>query len=105
MISIQQFGEIEIRVGEVVGAENVEKSEKLIRLKVDFSEFERIIFTGVRGYGYTPEYFVEKKFLFVTNLEYKKMLNEESQGMILAVGEDKPLFVEVPGLPVGSRVR
>jgi len=90
----------------VLEAENVEKSEKLIRLKVDFKEYERIIFTGVRGYGYTTEDFLNKRFLFVTNLEYKKIMGEESQGMILAVDVDnKPVFVSAEGLPVGARIR
>lgn len=105
MISIDDFSKIEIRVGEVVEAANKEGSEKLIRLVVDFSSEKRIIFTGVRTYGYTPEDFLNKKFLFATNLEYRKMMDEESQGMILAVGEDKPIFVEVSNLPVGSKVR
>ena len=106
MVSIEDFLKVEIRVGEVVEAENVEKSEKLIRLKVSFGEFERIIFTGVRGFGYMPEDFLDKKFLFVTNLEYKKVMGEESQGMILAVdGDDKPLFISAEGLPPGAKVR
>jgi methionyl-tRNA synthetase len=106
MITINDFSQMEIRVGEVLEAENVEKSEKLIRLKVDFKEYERIIFTGVRGYGYTTEDFLNKRFLFVTNLEYKKIMGEESQGMILAVDVDnKPVFVSAEGLPVGARIR
>jgi len=45
-------------------------------------------------------------FLFVTNLEPKKIMEEESQGMILAVdGENKPLFISGEGLPVGAKVR
>lgn len=91
---------------------NVEKSEKLIRLVVSFGEFERIIFTGVRTYGYTAADFLGKKFLFVTNLEYRKMMGEESQGMILAVDDNveegvlgKPIFVAAEGLPVGAKVR
>lgn len=105
MITIDEFAKVEMRVGEVVGAINKEGSEKLIRLVVNFGDETRIIFTGVRTYGYTPEDFLNKKFLFVTNLEYKKMMDEESQGMILAVGEDRPIFVSAEGLPVGSRIR
>lgn len=106
MISIDEFAKVEMRVGLVVEAENVEKSEKLIRLKVSLGDEDRIIFTGVRGYGYTSDDFRDKKFLFVTNLEYRKMMGEESQGMILAVdSEDKPLFVSAEGLPVGAKVR
>lgn len=106
MIKIDEFAKVEMRVGLVVEAENVEESEKLIRLKVSLGDEDRIIFTGVRGYGYTSDDFRDKKFLFVTNLEYRKMMGEESQGMILAVdSEDKPLFVSAEGLPVGAKVR
>jgi len=98
---------VEIRVGEVKEAINVEKSEKLIRLTVEIGEeIPRVIFTGVRTFGYTPEDFLNKRWLFVTNLEYRKMMGEESQGMILAVdGTDKPIFVSAEGLPVGAKVR
>jgi methionyl-tRNA synthetase len=115
MITIDDFGKIEIRVGLVTEATNKEGSDKLIRLVVDLGSEKRVIFTGVRKYGYTPEDFLNKKFLFVTNLEYRKMMDEESQGMILAVdslelpfgehGDVKPIFVSAEGLPVGSKVR
>jgi tryptophanyl-tRNA synthetase len=125
-ITIDEFSKVELRVGKVEQAENVEKSEKLIRLHVSFGAFgDRIVFTGVRGYGYTPEDFTGKQFFFVTNLLYRKMLGEESQGMIVAVdsprvdsprlgevGEQsrveaggKPIFVSAEGLPVGSMIR
>lgn len=106
MITIDQFQQVEIRVGLVTAAENVEGSEKLIRLHVSLGTEERIIFTGVRTYGYAAEDFINKQFLFVTNLEPKKIMSEESQGMILAVdGPDKPIFVNAEGMPVGSKVR
>lgn len=114
-ISIDDFSFVEIRVGNVEKAEHVEKSEKLIRLHVDFGSEKRIIFTGVRQYGYTAGDFQGKQFLFIVNLEPRKMMGEESQGMILAVdglelpfgehGEGKPVFVSGEGLPVGARVR
>lgn len=115
-ITIDQFNQIEIRVGKVIEATNAEGSEKLIRLSVDFAEHgQRIIFTGVRPYGYTPEDFEGKQFLFCTNLEPKKMVGEESQGMILAVdglelpygqvGSAKPIFIEVSSLPIGAKIR
>lgn len=106
-ITIDEFGKVEIRVGEVIQAINVEESEKLIRFTVNFGDDDtRMIFTGVRTYGYTPDFFLNKKFLFVTNLEPKKIMSEESQGMILAVdGADKPVFVECADLPLGSKVR
>ena len=123
IITIEEFGRVELRVGNVVEATNKEGSEKLIRLVVDFGiknkgdqgdggdkgeEKEiRIVFTGVRGFGYTPEDFLNKQFFFITNLAARKMMDEESQGMILAVdGSDKkPLFVSADGLPVGAKIR
>ena len=107
MITIDDFAKVELRVGLVTEAVNKEGSEKLLRLTVDFGTETRTIFTGVRTYGFVPEDFLNKKFLFVTNLEYKKIMDEESQGMILAVdgAEGKPVFVNVDGLDIGSKVR
>lgn len=106
MITIDDFFKVEMKVGKVVEAEDVEESNKLIRLTVDVGEENpRTIFTGVRTYGFTGADFKDKKFLFVTNLEPKKIMEEESQGMILAVGKDKPIFVEVDSLEIGEVVR
>lgn len=109
MITINEFASVEMKVGKVLEAINVEGSEKLIRLSVDFKEDQpRVIFTAVRGYGYVPEDFTGKQFLFATNLEPKKIMDWESQGMILAVDNetnDKPLFISADNLPLGSRVR
>lgn len=116
-ITIDDFAKVEMWVGKVIKAEDVEKSEKLIRLTVNFGDFgQRIIFTGVRTYGYTAKDFAKKQFLFVTNIPYRKMpsyvktpagkMVEESQGMILAVdGKDKPIFISAKGMPVGAKVR
>lgn len=106
MVSIDQFKEVEMRVGLVIEAVDQPGSGKLIKLTVSFGDETRTIFTAVRPFGYTAEYFAGKKFIFVTNLEYKKIMGEESQGMILAVGDSKPIFV-VPAedVPVGTRVR
>lgn len=107
-ITIDEFNRVEQRVGIVTEASNVEKSEKLIRLTVDFGAKvgERTIFTGVRPFGYTPDFFQGKQFLFIINLAPRKMMNEESQGMILAVdGENKPIFISGEGMPVGALIR
>ena len=95
-----------MRVGKVVEATYPEKSEKLIRLVVDLGDEKRVIFTGVRTLGYTIDDFLDKQFFFVTNLAPRKMMNEESQGMILAVdGADKPLFLSAEGMPLGAKIR
>jgi methionine--tRNA ligase beta chain len=115
-ITIDEFNKAEMRAGKVVEAVDVEKSDKLIKLTVDLGEFgQRTIFTGVRLYGYTGKDFVNKQFFFVTNIPYRKMMGEESQGMILAVdgeerpfgefGTTKPLFVSAEGMPLGAKIR
>lgn len=118
-VTIDDFGKIEIRVGKVVEAKNKEVSDKLIRLLVDVGPASaeasagrgrdiRVIFTAVRPFGYTPEDFADKQFLFITNLAPRKMMDEESQGMILAVDSEdksKPLFISAEGLPVGAKIR
>jgi methionyl-tRNA synthetase len=107
MINIDDFAKIEIKVGIVTEASDVENSNKLIRLTVEVGEEKpRTIFTAVRTYGFTIGDFTGKKFLFATNLEPKKIMGEESQGMILAVDSDsKPVFISAEGLPVGAKVR
>jgi methionyl-tRNA synthetase len=124
MITIEEFSKSEIRVGKVVKAEDADWSRKLIRLTVDFGPAPRgvqgereirIIFTGVRTYGYSATDFQGKQFLFLVNIPPKKMGEEESQGMILAVdgdelpfgehGPQKPIFVSGEGMPEGAKVR
>ncbi|MDZ7587028.1 MAG: methionine--tRNA ligase [Patescibacteria group bacterium] len=107
MITIEDFSKCEIRVGKVIEAEDVAESRKLIKLTVDVGENKpRTVFTGVRGYGYTAVDFQDKQFLFVTNLEPKKIMEQESQGMILATDTaEKPLFISAAGMPVGAKVR
>ena len=118
MVKLDQFKEVEMRVGLVVEAANQPGSEKLIKLTVDFGDEQRTIFTAVRPFGYTPDYFIGKKWLFVTNVEPKKIMGEESQGMILAVDPStssgqagsgqagKPVFVVPAGeVEVGAKIR
>ena len=107
-ISIDEFARVEMRVGKVLEATNKEGSEKLIRLVVDVAEEKpRIIFTAVRPFGYTPDYFTGKQFFFITNLAPRKMMDEYSQGMIMAVDgiDGKPQFLSADGMPPGAKIR
>jgi len=107
MITIDDFAKVEMRVGLVVEATAVEGSEKLIREVVDFGDEKRIIFSGIRKW-YQPEKLVGKKFIYVTNLEPRKMMGEESQGMILVAETTDDSVMLVPVLkkiPAGTKVR
>jgi len=107
MINYDQFAQVELKVGTVLEAEEVEGSEKLIKLKVDLGEEEaRQILAGVKQW-YKPEEFVGKQVVVVANLEPRIMMGLESQGMILAAdSEDGPVFLTVPKkVSTGTKVR
>lgn len=106
MIAYDDFAKVELRVGHVIEATSVPESTKLVKLTVDFAEdTHRTIFTGLLSW-YDPDFFKDKNFIFVTNLEPKKMMGEESNGMLLAVhNEEKPRPVEAPeGSNPGERL-
>ena len=88
MATIDEFKNIEMRVGKILSAERVEKSDKLLRLSVDFNEeAPRVILSGIAEY-YAPDDLVGKLCPFVTNLPPRSMMGLESNGMILAVKTD-----------------
>lgn len=107
-MTIDEFKKLEARIGEVISAEEVEGSEKLIKLMLDFGEEKpRQILSGIKAW-YKPEDLVGKKMLFVVNLAPREMMGLESQGMLMAVDgvDGAPVFL-VPEKEVlnGSRVR
>ncbi len=86
-ISIDDFAKVEIRVGTILSAEVVEKSDKLFKLSVDFGEAApRQVLSGIRKFV-TVEELVGKQFPFVTNLAPRPMMGMESAAMILAASE------------------
>ena len=97
LITIDDFEKTDLRVGEVVDATDVTESQKLLKLKVDFGPELGIktIFSGIKKW-YTAASLINKKYIFIVNLEPKKFPFGESQGMILAIDTDKkPLLLNV----------
>jgi methionyl-tRNA synthetase len=89
-ITYDDFAKLDLRVGTVIKCEEKEGSEKLLRLTVDFGEEgTRNILSGIKQW-YTPEDLEGKQFVFVFNLAPRKMMGEESEGMILAAEGEKP---------------
>lgn len=84
-IKIDDFAKIDIRIGKVLDASEVEGSEKLIRQVVDFGEEigKRTILSGIKKW-YSPADLVGRLLPYVVNLEPRKMMGEESQGMLVA---------------------
>jgi methionyl-tRNA synthetase len=87
-IIYDDFKKVEIKIGKILTVERIEKSEKLLKLSVDFAEETgpRQILSGIAKYFPNIEDLIGKKCPFVTNLEPKPMMGMESNGMILAVG-------------------
>src|SRR5664280_2193445 len=90
-IDYEEFTKVDLRVGKILAAEAVPKSNKLLKLKIDIGE-ERIIVAGI-GKDYTPEELIGKKIVVVANLKPAKLMGVESYGMLLATDIDKGLTV------------
>ena len=118
MISIDEFKKVEITVGQIVSAEPIEGSEKLLKLKVNFGDpasgglGERQVLSGISKFFPDPQVLVGKRVPFVTNLAPRMMMGLESQGMILAAGGDTlpddtttPFSLFESTAPAGSKVR
>lgn len=93
LVSIDEFRRIDLRVGKVLEAARVEGSRKLIKLVVDLGTERRQIVAGLAEY-YKPEDLVGKYVVVVANLEPKRLMGVESQGMILATC-DKPVLLTI----------
>lgn len=106
-ISIDDFKKIEIRVGEIISAERIEGSDKLLKLAVNFNEEQpRQVLSGIAAYFEDPQVLVGKRYPFVTNLAPRKMMGLESQAMIMATGGgEEPLYLFESNAPAGSLIR
>jgi methionyl-tRNA synthetase len=92
LIGIEDFMKVDLRVGNIVSAERVEKSEKLVKLKVDIGTETRQVVAGI-GKSYMPEDLKGKAIVIVTNLKPAKLMGVESQGMLLAANNGDALAV------------
>ena len=108
-VDFDTFEKLDIRVGLVTSCEKVKKSKKLLKFHIDDGTPEgRTILSGIAAYYEDPQELVGKQVLFVANFAPRKMMGEESQGMILsAVDYDGSLSVATtsknvkPGSQVG----
>ena len=107
-IPFEDFEKLDIRVGLVTACEKVKKSKKLLKFHIDDGTPEgRTILSGIAQYYEDPQVLVGKQILFVANFAPRKMMGEESQGMILsAVNYDGTLSVTTTSTDVkpGSQV-
>jgi methionyl-tRNA synthetase len=87
LISYDEFMKTKLKVAEVLSAEKVAKSKKLMKLKVMLDDGERQVIAGIAEHYY-PEDLIGKKVVVVANLQPAKLMGEESRGMILAVDKE-----------------
>ncbi len=104
-IGIEDFHKIELKVATVKECEKLEKSNKLLKLKIDLGNETRQIISGVAKH-YDPEDLIGKQVIVVTNLKKAKLMGELSEGMILFASSEKDLIMITPEKSVinGSEV-
>ena len=104
-IGIDDFMGVELRTAQVVACEPVPKAKKLLKLRIDLGYEQRQVVSGIAKW-YKPEDLVGKKIIVVANLKPAKLCGVESQGMILASGEETVRVVFLAeDTPLGERVR
>ena len=104
LVSWDEVAKLDLRVADVIEAERVKKTDKLLKLRIRLGSEERTIIAGVAQF-YTPEQMVGKQIVVVANLEPAKIRGIESRGMLLAANDGECLTVVGPAEPCKSRSR
>ncbi|MGC8924845.1 MAG: methionine--tRNA ligase [Calditerrivibrio sp.] len=96
LVDYDYFSKLELRAGKILNAEKVEKSEKLLKLKVDLGSEQRQIIAGIAK-SYNPKDLVGKTVAIVANLKPAKLMGLTSEGMVLAATSgDRYYILELP---------
>ncbi len=104
MIKIDDFAKVDLRVAEIVAAEPVPKTEKLLKLQVSLGDEERTVVSGIAKF-YKPEDLIGKHVILVANLKPAKLRGVMSHGMLLAASKGDELQIVETSMPVGSKVK
>ena len=107
LIPFTTLEQIDIRVGTITAAEEVPKSKKLARLRVDFGDHTRTILAGLRQERPDLSVLVGRQALFVVNLEPRPMAGETSEGMLFDIGYADGVLpvLAMPEAPVPNGTR
>ncbi|MBE6583480.1 MAG: methionine--tRNA ligase [Ruminococcaceae bacterium] len=105
LIGIEDFMGVELRTAKILECEKVPKAKKLLKLKIDLGYEQRQVVSGIAKW-YQPEDLIGKKIIVVANLKPATLCGIESNGMILASGEEtvRVVFLD-KDTPLGERVR
>ncbi len=106
-ISFDILDAIDVRVGTIERVDDIEGSDKLVKLTVNFGDHRRSILAGMKQERDDPREIEGRQALFVVNLEPKKMMGEVSEGMLFdlgyADGVNPALAVPEKSIPDGCR--
>ena len=105
LIGIEDFMGVELRTAKILECEKVPKAKKLLKLQIDLGYEKRQVVSGIAKW-YQPEDLIGKKIIVVANLKPATLCGIESNGMILASGEEtvRVVFLD-KDTPLGERVR
>lgn len=104
LIDIADFNKVELRVVEILAAEPVPKTDKLLKIQVSLGDEERTVVSGIAKF-YKPEDLVGKHCVLVSNLKPAKLRGVVSNGMLLAASKGDSLQIVETNMPVGSKVK
>ena len=105
LIGIEDFMNVELRTAKIIACERVPKAKKLLKLQIDLGYEQRQVVSGIAKF-YEPEALIGKKIIVVANLKPATLCGIESNGMILASGEEQVRVVFLAeDTPLGERVR
>ncbi|MBQ8475208.1 MAG: methionine--tRNA ligase [Clostridia bacterium] len=105
LIGIEDFMGVELRSAQIIACEKVKKAKKLLQLQVDLGYEKRQVVSGIAKF-YEPEDLIGKKIILVCNLKPATLCGIESNGMILARGEETIRVVFLSeDTPLGERIR
>ena len=107
MIPFEVLDKIDIRVGTIELVEEVPKSDKLVKLMVDFGDHKRVILVGMKQERDDPKEIEGLQALFVVNLKPREMMGELSEGMLFDIGYADGIVpvLAVPEKPVPNGTR
>jgi methionyl-tRNA synthetase len=104
-ITIEEFKRLDIRVGEITGAERVQGTDKLVRLTVDIGDEVRTLVAGIATH-YQPADLVGRRIVVLANLKPRQVRGVESRGMMLAAtwGDEVAILTVDRAAPKGSKI-
>jgi len=106
-VGVEALDALDIRVGTIERVEDVPRSDKLMKLTVNFGDHSRTILAGIKKERENPREIEGRQALFVVNVEPRKMAGEISEGMLFDIGyaDGVTPVLSVPERPVPNGTR